>query len=89
MNDAQDNWKYRRRVVFTTLVFIASIMVWLLWRQPTSDISAKIADGLITMATVTLVAYLGGPIADDYLRRRTATYPAMGRSLPRPDNPDG
>lgn len=80
----QDNWKYRRWTVFTTLAYVGAAFIWLMHKLPTSDIAAKIADTLGTLATVTIVAYLGAPIADDYLRRKQQ----FRAPLPRPDNPD-
>jgi hypothetical protein len=70
MNDQLDNWKYRRRAVFGTLLFVGFAIGYMLFKDNDDDLNAKIVDSLTTLAEIVIFAYIVGPVADDFLRRK-------------------
>lgn len=67
---SKDNWKYRRRVVFGSLLFIAIAVICILYR---AFDSALYRDGLVALigaGVVIITGYVFGAVWDDNFKRR-------------------
>lgn len=65
-----DSWKRRRNVIYMTLVFCASAVIYLLVMGEDTRLNETIANGLILLASSTILYYVAGSVVDDYKRRR-------------------
>jgi hypothetical protein len=59
------SWKYRRRVVFVALIFIAAMLVYLVERRPEAAISMSLVNLLVPAAVGIIWAYVFGAVIDD------------------------
>ena len=59
------SWKYRRRVVFGTLIFCALAITWLVVRGEDIRLHETIAIGLIGLAVSVIGSYVFGAAWDD------------------------
>lgn len=59
------SWKYRRRVIFGALIFIAAFLVYLVERRPDAAVTLALAPSLVAGALGIIMAYVFGANADD------------------------
>lgn len=68
-------WTYRRRMAFgSTLGAFAGLGLLAVFGSDTA-LHRTIAEGLITVLVVVVPSYIGAPVVDDYLRRKTPAAP--------------
>lgn len=67
--DRKDNWKNRRRVIISCLIFVGLITVYLAIWGKDDELRRQIADGLLTTGMWLVLGYTGGAIVDDHLKR--------------------
>lgn len=70
-----DNWKYRRRVVFGSLVYIATMVVYIVWRGADSSLYRDISVALIGAGVAIIGSYVFGAVWDDRDIRRNSRRP--------------
>lgn len=58
-------WKERRRRIDAALIFCASLIVWLLWRNTDSAIDQAAVTTAFGVAAVLLSVYTGAAVVDD------------------------
>lgn len=68
-NEKVNRWKHRRRLVYSTLIFCAMSITYLMVWGDDSALHREIASTLGFTALGVLAAYLGGGVADDKFRK--------------------
>lgn len=71
MPDEKDGWKYRRRVIFGSLLFISSAMSYILWKAPDSALFRDAFMALSAAGTTIITGYVFGAVWDDNSKRAT------------------
>lgn len=69
------SWKYRRLVVFISLIFIAAFLVYLVERRPDNAVTLTLAPALVGGALGIIMTYVFGANADDKNARQAAGAP--------------
>lgn len=80
MNDdwkkvSRDNWKFRRRVVFAALIWIAIMVMYIVWRGHDTALYRDISVALIGAAVAIIGSYVFGAVWDDRSKRRDVRPP--------------
>lgn len=75
---APDNWAIRRRIVFVSLIYIALLVVYIIWRGTDTSLYQQVAVALIGAAVAIIGSYVFGAVWDDRSKRK---------DLPRPTPP--
>ena len=66
-----DPWKHRRRIVYSTLIFCAITISYLVFRAPSDSLREQLSLGLVGLAGAVITGYVFGAVTDDYLTRKT------------------
>ena len=66
------SWKNRRRVIFTSLIYIAIAIGYLIFRGEDTGLHQDIASGLILLAGAIIGSYVFGSVWDDAKKIRNA-----------------
>jgi len=61
----ETSWRYRRIVVFGTLLFCYSLIVFLAVVEQSTPLRESIANGLLLLSGTVIGAYIGGAVWDD------------------------
>lgn len=68
---SQDNWKYRRRMAFSSVWAMLGMMGYLtIWGSSDNAVQSMLAQALPLGIVGVVVSYVIGPIADDWLQLR-------------------
>lgn len=68
----KDDWRHRRRMTFgTVFLSFAGLAVLGVCGSQDGVLHRTIADGLVTLILVVVPSYIGAPVVDDWLKRRT------------------
>lgn len=70
VDQSRERWKYRRRVVFATLVYIAAALAYLIVRGADTALNQQIALALVGAGTAVIGSYVFGAVWDDKLQKR-------------------
>lgn len=65
-----DNWKFRRRVVFVALFWIALLVMYIIWRGGDSALYRDVAVTLVGAGVAIIGSYVFGAVWDDRSKRR-------------------
>ncbi len=60
-----NSWKTRRRIIYTTLVFCAGCVVYLVFAGQDTQLHLTIANGVILLAGSVIGSYIFGATWDD------------------------
>lgn len=72
---SKDNWKYRRRVVFGALVWIALMVMYILYRAHDTALYRDVSVALIGAFVAIIGSYVFGAVWDDRSKRRDVRGP--------------
>lgn len=65
----EDNWKFRRVAVFLSLGSMLTMMSYLtVFADGNNAVQAMLAQSIPVGVIGTLITYIGGPIADDFVQ---------------------
>jgi len=65
----RDGWKYRRRVIALSLVWIAAMVMWIIWRGGDSMLYRDASVTLILTGGAIIGSYVFGAVWDDHSKR--------------------
>lgn len=61
----QPSWKFRRRAVFGTMIFSASVIAYVAWRWEATSLAETLALGSFGLIGTVVAAYVGGAAYED------------------------
>lgn len=75
---SKDNWKFRRRVVFAALAWIAMMVMWIIFRGHDTALYRDVSVALIGAGVAIIGSYVFGAVWDDRSKRRDLPPPHRG-----------
>lgn len=66
-------WTNRRRVIFGTLIYSASIIGYMVWKDSGSELHEAVSASLILLCGGVIGSYVFGAIWDDKINTRTGS----------------
>jgi len=71
MTETRDGWKFRRRMVFGSVIFAGALMLGLiLWGDPLNTLHRLVLENVLWAAVGVIGVYIGAPVVDDWLQKR-------------------
>jgi hypothetical protein len=68
--DAHDGWKFRRRMVFGSVIFCGLLMLALvMWGDPGNTLHRLVLENILWAAVGIIGVYIGAPVVDDWLQK--------------------
>lgn len=81
---ANDSWKIRRKIIFSSLIFCAAVIIYILAKGEDARIYETALIGAYGLAMAVIGSYVFGAVWDDNNVRLTSA--ATSRSLPSTSN---
>jgi hypothetical protein len=71
MTESHDGWKFRRRMVFGSVIFCGLLMLGLtFWGDPANTLHRLVLENILWAAVGIIGVYIGAPVVDDWLQKR-------------------